>query len=87
MQAMHADLNCEPKGSPRWQAKKSVTIEGGGSHQKKGGGVKKTKIQTNKTFPFPQPYVKLTNGIVIKVITMSMLYFSRPGVHEEPKLT
>lgn len=43
MQAMHADLNCEPKGSPRWQAQESVTIKGGGSHQKKEGGVGELK--------------------------------------------
>lgn len=65
MQAMHADLNREPEGSPRWQAQESVTIKGGGSHQKKrggGGGQKNTtKIQPNKPFPFPQPYVKAIN--------------------------
>lgn len=96
MQAMHADLNCEPKGSPRWQAQESVTIKGGGSHQKKEGGVgelkkkkkKKTiKRQTNQTFPFPQPYVKAINGIVIKIIPVLTLSSSSLGVHGEPKLT
>lgn len=56
MQARHADLNCEPKGSPRQQAQESVTIQGGGSHQKKrvGGGVKQLKYkQTNKNLPLP----------------------------------
>lgn len=56
MQARHADLNCEPKGSPRRQAQESVTIQGGGSHQKKrvGGGVKQWKYkQTNKNLPLP----------------------------------
>lgn len=59
MQAMHADLNCEPKGSPRWQAQEeSVTIKGGGSHQRKGGeGLKQIKKQTNKNLPLPSTYV------------------------------
>lgn len=48
MQAMHADLNCEPKGSPRWQAQESVTIKGGGSHQKKEGGVGELKKKRKK---------------------------------------
>lgn len=48
MQAMHADLNCEPKGSPRWQAQESVTIKGGGSHQKKEGGVGELKKKKEK---------------------------------------
>lgn len=61
MQAMHADLNCEPKGSPRWQAQESVTIKGGGSHQKKGGGVgvlknknkNKKQLKDKQTKPSP----------------------------------
>ena len=61
MQAMHADLNCEPKGSPRWQAQESVTIKGGGSHQKKEGGVgelkkkkkKKKQLKDKQTKPSP----------------------------------
>lgn len=56
MQAMHADLNHEPEGSPRWQAQESVTIKGGGSHQKKrvGGGDKKiTQLKYNQTNPSP----------------------------------
>lgn len=57
MQALLTDLNYGPKGSPMWQAQEeSVTIKGGGSHQKKrvGGGVKQLKYkQTNKNLPLP----------------------------------
>lgn len=85
MQAMHADLNCEPKGRPRWQAQEEsqspFRVVEATKRKEWGRDGKTIKIQTNKqtkTFPFPQPYVKAINGIVIKVITIIMLYSSGP---------
>lgn len=77
MQALLTDLNYGPKGSPMWQAQEeSVTIKGGGSHQKKrvGGRVKQLKYkQTNTNLPFPLPYVKAAIRIVSKFIPIFML--------------
>lgn len=65
MQAMHADLNCEPKGSPRWQAQEesqspfrvveATKIKEWG---RDGKNNKNTNKQTNKNLPLPSALCK-----------------------------
>lgn len=85
MQAMHADLNCEPKGSPRWQAQEEspspLRVVKATKRKEWGRDGKTIKIQTNINLPLPSALRKGNKWNSDQSHHHHHVASSGPGVH------